>query len=74
MMFELYKKIRWTGISKNTVKSFINALIHGNNIWTALQIAGVVFSGGVATAISVIGRVAIVKFVKRYGIKKAIAW
>ncbi|MDU6617609.1 MAG: putative cyclic bacteriocin [Staphylococcus epidermidis] len=74
MMLNLYKKIAWTGISMTGVTTFINALISGSNIWTALSVAGIAAGGGVGTAIATIGRAAIVKFVKRWGVKKAAAW
>lgn len=73
-MFELYKKVAWTGVAKSTISEFVKALVRGNDIWTAISVAGLALGGGVASAVAAVGRAAIVKFVKRWGIKKAVAW
>lgn len=73
-MLDLYKKIAWTGVSGSAVTTFLNALVSGSDIWTALSVAGIAAGGGIGTAIATIGRAYIVKFIKRWGIKKASAW
>ncbi|GGI32576.1 putative cyclic bacteriocin [Staphylococcus chromogenes] len=73
-MLNLHKKIAWTGIKGSAVTSFVSALATGSDIWAALTVAGIAFGGGVGTAIAGIGRAAIMKFIKRWGVKKAAAW
>ncbi|EGQ2712974.1 putative cyclic bacteriocin [Staphylococcus pseudintermedius] len=73
-MLNLHKKIAWTGVKGSAVTSFVSALATGSDIWAALTVAGIAFGGGVGTAIAAIGRATVVKFIKRWGVKKAAAW
>lgn len=73
-MLNLHKKIAWTGIKGSAVTSFVSALSTGSDIWAALSVAGIAFGGGAGTAIAALGRAYIMKFVKRWGVKKTAAW
>ncbi|PEO56546.1 hypothetical protein COI41_20850 [Bacillus toyonensis] len=74
MLFNVVSKLGWTGISIGTATTFINALVAGSDIWTAISVAGIAFGGGIGTAISTIGRKAIIEVVEQVGKKKAAQW
>lgn len=74
MLFNVVSKLGWTGITIGTANTLIGALMTGSDIWTAISVAGLAFGGGIGTAISTIGRKAIMEMVEKVGKKKAAQW
>lgn len=73
-MLKLHKKIAWTGIKGSAITTFITALYNGSSVWNALAVAGIAFGGGAGTAVAVLGRATVMRFIKRWGVRKTAAW
>ncbi|HDL0560870.1 TPA: putative cyclic bacteriocin [Staphylococcus aureus] len=73
-MLKLHKKIAWTGIKGSAITTFITALYNGSSVWNALAVAGIAFDGGAGTAVAALGRATVMRFIKRWGVRKTAAW
>lgn len=73
-MLKLHKKIAWTGIKGSAITTFITALYNGSSVWNALAVAGIAFGGGAGTAVTALGRATVMRFIKRWGVRKTAAW
>ncbi|MCE5072601.1 putative cyclic bacteriocin [Staphylococcus aureus] len=73
-MLKLHKKIAWTGIKGSAITTFITALYNGSSVWNALAVAGIAFGGGAGTAVAALGRATVMRFIKRWGLRKTAAW
>ncbi|PTH05075.1 MULTISPECIES: putative cyclic bacteriocin [Staphylococcus] len=76
-MLYLVKKLKPYGITLNTsaASTIITSLITGADVASAAAAAGAAWAtAGIGTLLSVVGRQYIMKFVKRWGTKKAAAW
>ncbi|HGW4434886.1 TPA: putative cyclic bacteriocin [Staphylococcus aureus] len=73
-MLKLHKKIAWTGIKGSAITTFITALYNGSSVWNALAVAGIAFGGGAGTAFAALGRATVMRFIKRWGVRKTAAW
>ncbi|HDM8474198.1 TPA: putative cyclic bacteriocin [Staphylococcus aureus] len=73
-MLKLHKKIAWTGIKGSAITTFITALYNGSSVWNALAVAGIAFGGGAGTAVEALGRATVMRFIKRWGVRKTAAW
>lgn len=40
----------------------------------ALAVAGIAFGGGAGTAVAALGRATVMRFIKRWGVRKTAAW
>ncbi|HDP1895052.1 TPA: putative cyclic bacteriocin [Staphylococcus aureus] len=73
-MLKLHKKIAWTGIKGSAITTFITALYNGSSVWNALAVAGIAFGGGAGIAVAALGRATVMRFIKRWGVRKTAAW
>ncbi|HHE1351942.1 TPA: putative cyclic bacteriocin [Staphylococcus aureus] len=73
-MLKLHKKIAWTGIKGSAITTFITALYNGSSVWNALAVAGIAFGGGAGAAVAALGRATVMRFIKRWGVRKTAAW
>ncbi|HAR4160058.1 TPA: putative cyclic bacteriocin [Staphylococcus aureus] len=73
-MLKLHKKIALTGIKGSAITTFITALYNGSSVWNALAVAGIAFGGGAGTAVAALGRATVMRFIKRWGVRKTAAW
>ncbi|MDN8713263.1 putative cyclic bacteriocin, partial [Staphylococcus aureus] len=56
------------------ITTFITALYNGSSVWNALAVAGIAFGGGAGTAVAALGRATVMRFIKRWGVRKTAAW
>ncbi|WP_071460903.1 putative cyclic bacteriocin [Bacillus massilinigeriensis] len=74
MVLELYGKVAWTGVTSATLTSVTHALLNGASIANAVTIVSAFIAGPLAAALTAVGRGMLVTLIKRWGVKKFVAW
>jgi len=74
MVLDLYAKVSWTGVTSSTLTSVTIALLNGASIANAVAVVSAFIAGPLAAALTALGRGMLVKLIKRWGVKKFVAW